>query len=141
MLRFEIELAMLEGKINTKDLPEVWNEKMRDYLGVVPENDTTGVLQDVHWSGGMIGYFPSYALGNLIASQWWHKLSQDQPNTLDEIAKGDLSGVLAWLRENVHQHGSRYDAMDLVQRVTGEPLNPDYYMDYLNEKYREIYSI
>ena len=114
---------------------------MRDYLVVVPENDTTGVLQDVHWSGGMIGYFPSYALGNLIASQWWHKLTQDQPNTLDDFAKGDLSGVLAWLRENVHQHGSRYDAMDLVQRVTGEPLNPDYYMSYLNEKYREIYSI
>lgn len=141
MLRFEIELAMLEGKISTKDLPEVWNEKMRDYLGVVPENDTTGVLQDVHWSGGMIGYFPSYALGNLIASQWWHKLIQDQPNTLDEIAKGDLSGVLTWLRENIHQHGSRYDAMDLVQRVTGEPLNPDYYMSYLNEKYRDIYGI
>ena len=141
MLRFEIELDMLEGKISTKDLPEVWNEKMRDYLGVVPENDSTGVLQDVHWSGGMIGYFPSYAIGNLIASQWWHQLLKDQPNTMDEIASGNLANILAWLRENVHQHGSRYDAMDLVRRVTGEPLNPDYYMNYLTEKYSEIYEL
>lgn len=99
MLRFEIELGMIEGRIATKDLPEIWNEKMRDYLGVVPSNDTTGVLQDVHWSGGMIGYFPSYAIGNLIASQWWHQLLKDQPNTIDEIASGNLENILTWLRE------------------------------------------
>ena len=141
MLRFEIELGMIEGQIATKDLPEIWNEKMRDYLGVVPSNDTTGVLQDVHWSGGMIGYFPSYAIGNLIASQWWHQLIKDQPNTIDEIASGNLANILAWLREKVHQHGSRYDSMELVKRVTGEPLNPDYYMNYLTEKYSEIYEL
>lgn len=141
MLRQEIEIDLLEGKINTGDLPEIWNQKMRDYLGVVPKDDTTGVLQDVHWSGGMFGYFPTYALGNLISAQWWHKLLLDNPNTPDEIAAGNLGNILAWLRTNVHQYGSRYDGTELVRKVTGEGINPDYYMDYLTKKYSEVYDL
>jgi carboxypeptidase Taq len=132
---------LIEDKIAVKDLPELWMTKMQDYLGVTPPNDTQGVLQDVHWSGGMIGYFPTYALGNLIASQWWDKMLADHPNIPDEMAAGKLETILAWLRENVHRHSSRYSAQELVKKVTGEGINPDHYMNYLTKKYTEIYGI
>ncbi|MGB4595457.1 MAG: carboxypeptidase M32 [Anaerolineaceae bacterium] len=141
MLRLELEIALIEDKIAVKDLPELWMTKMQDYLGVTPPNDTQGVLQDVHWSGGMIGYFPTYALGNLIAAQWWDKMLVDQPNIPDEMAAGKLETVLLWLRENVHCHSSRYSAQELVKKVTGEGINPDHYMNYLTKKYTDIYGL
>jgi len=139
MLRMELEIAMLDGKLDTKDLPEAWNERMRDYLGVVPPTDTLGCLQDVHWSGGMLGYFPTYALGNLISAQWWDKLRLDIPNTDDQLRQGKLDEILAWLVKHVHVASSRYDTQDLLQRVTGERLNPDHYINYLTNKYQKIY--
>lgn len=139
ILRMELEIGLIEGSLATRDLPEVWNSKMKEYLGITPENDSVGVLQDVHWSGGMIGYFPTYALGNLISAQLWHKMTSDHPGIPEQMATGHFETILGWLRENIHQHGSRYDSMDLVQRVTGERLNADYYIEYLTGKYKEIY--
>ncbi|MEA4812580.1 MAG: carboxypeptidase M32 [Anaerolineaceae bacterium] len=140
MLRMELELAMIEGRLDTKDLPEAWNAKMKEYLGVVPPTDTLGCLQDVHWSGGMFGYFPTYALGNLISAQWWDKMQKDIPHTEEQILRGKFDEILAWLVKNVHSMSRRYDTQDLLQRVTGERLNPDYYINYLKEKYAQIYS-
>lgn len=141
MLRLELELGLIENKIAVKDLPELWMMKMRDYLGVTPPDDAHGVLQDVHWSGGLIGYFPTYALGNLIAAQWWDKMLSDHPNIPDEMASGNLKTILGWLREHVHCYSSRYTSQELVTKVTGESINPEHYMNYLTKKYTEIYSL
>ncbi len=141
MVRMEIEIGLLEGTIATKDLPEVWNTKMQDYLGITPPNDTLGVLQDVHWSGGMIGYFPTYALGNLLSVQLWEKMLSDNPNIPDEMAKGEFSTILGWMREKVHQHGSKYDSQELIQKITGSKLSAEPYLRYLNKKYGEIYNL
>lgn len=141
MLRLEIEIAMLEGRVAVKDLPEVWNTKMQDYLGVTPPNDAEGVLQDVHWSSGMIGYFSTYALGNLISAQLWEKINQDLPDLSDEIRAGKFDGLLAWLREKVHRYGKKYEPQELVQKVTGSRIDPHPYLRYLNQKYGEIYGL
>ncbi len=114
---------------------------MLDYLGVAPPTDADGVLQDVHWSGGMIGYFPTYALGNLVSVQLWEKMHQDMPNLDHQIAKGQFSDMLQWLRTNVHQHGAKYEPQELVQRITGSKIDPKPYMKYLNHKYRDIYGL
>jgi len=139
MLRLELEIGVLEGKIEVKDLPELWREKMRDYLGVVPDTDAQGVLQDVHWACGIIGYFPTYALGNLISAQIWQAASAelDLPHLLRH---GELLPLREWLRENLHRYGSKFAPQDLVKRVTGHKIDPQPYMDYLNRKYRAIYG-
>jgi carboxypeptidase Taq len=141
MLRLEIEIGLMEKTISTKDLPEIWNTKMRDYLGVAPTNDAQGVLQDIHWSGGMIGYFATYALGNLLSVQLWEKMNQDVPNIPDEMAKGEFSSILHWLRENVHQYGSKYSSQELIQKITGSKISAEPYIRYLNQKYHQIYNI
>jgi carboxypeptidase Taq len=141
MLRLEIEIGLIEKTISTKDLPEIWNTKMRDYLGVAPTNDAQGVLQDIHWSGGMIGYFATYALGNLLSVQLWEKMNQDVPNIPDEMAKGEFSSILHWLRENVHQYGSKYSSQELIQKITGSKISAEPYIRYLNQKYHQIYNI
>lgn len=141
MLRLEIEIGLMEKSIEAKDLPEIWNSKMQEYLGVTPPNDSLGVLQDVHWSGGMIGYFSTYALGNLLSAQLWEKMLQAHPNIPDEIAQGKFSTILAWLRENVHQYGARYDPQELIIKITGSRINAEPYLRYLNKKYREIYNL
>ncbi|MFZ3151412.1 MAG: carboxypeptidase M32 [Anaerolineaceae bacterium] len=141
MLRLEIEIGLIEGSMNTKDLPEIWNTRMQEYLGITPPNDSSGVLQDVHWSGGMIGYFSTYALGNLISVQLWEKMLSDHPNIPDEMAQGNFSTILGWLRENIHRNAFRYDPQELVRRATGDTINPEPYLRYLNKKYSEIYHL
>ncbi len=141
MLRMELEIGLLSGELKASELPELWREKMREYLGVTPPDDTRGVLQDVHWSGAMFGYFPTYALGNLISAQLWHKLLAEHPEIPEEMANGELSTILNWLRENVHQYGSRYTAAELVRKVTGTGISPDPYLDYLTAKYSDIYRL
>jgi carboxypeptidase Taq len=141
MLRLELEIEIMEGKIQVSDLPQAWNDRMDDYLGVVPSNDADGVLQDVHWSSGIIGYFPTYSLGNLVSNQLWVKINQDIPGLSDQIQKGDFSELLAWLHKNVHQHGSKFKPQDLVKRIVGEGISPDPYMDYLNDKFGAIYGL
>ena len=122
MLRLELEIGMVEGKFAVKDLPEIWNAKMNDYLGIVPPNDALGVLQDVHWSSGLMGYFSTYALGNLISAQLWEKINQDIKGLDDQISKGKFNSLLGWLREKIHIHGRKYDPQDLIQKVTGSKI-------------------
>ncbi len=141
MLRLELEIAMIEGKIAVKDLPEAWNARMKDYLGIVPPNDAQGVLQDIHWSGGMFGYFSTYALGNLISAQLLEKFKTATPDFDDQMRRGDFSSLLSWLRVKIHQHGRKYEPQELVQRVTGSPIDPAPYMRYLKTKYSEIYGL
>jgi carboxypeptidase Taq len=141
MLRLELEIGMVEGTLAIKDLPEIWNTKMREYLGITPPDDARGVLQDIHWSYGSIGYFSTYALGNLISAQWWEKIIKDIPNLSDQIRKGNFSELLAWLRKNIHQYGQKYEPQTLVQKVTGSKISPEPYMRYLTKKYSEIYGL
>ena len=141
MLRLEIEIGLMEGSIEVKDLPEIWSAKMKEYLGVMPANDAEGVLQDIHWSMGAIGYFSTYALGNLVSAQLWECINKDIPNLSDQIRIGDFSELLAWLRKNVHQHGAKFEPQELVQRITGSKITPEPYIKYLNKKYNEIYGL
>jgi carboxypeptidase Taq len=141
MLRLELEIGMVEGKIAVKDLPEIWNTKMQEYLGIKPPNDAKGVLQDIHWSGGSIGYFSTYALGNLVSAQLWEKINKDIPDLDGQIRKGNFSELLGWLRKNIHQHGRKYDPQVLVETVTGSKITPEPYVRYLTKKYSEIYGL
>jgi carboxypeptidase Taq len=141
MLRFEIETALMENKLSVADLPEVWNVKMEDYLGVIPPNDAQGVLQDVHWSDGSIGYFPTYALGNLIASQLWVKLCEDIPDLEHQIEHARFDELIAWLRMNIHQHGAKFEPKEMLQRVLGGGLSSEPYIRYLRRKYEDIYGL
>ncbi len=141
MLRLELEIGMVEGAIAVKDLPEIWNAKMNDYLGITPANDAMGVLQDMHWSGGAIGYFSTYALGNLVSAQLWEKINADLPGLDDEIRKGKFDSLLGWLRTNLHIHGRKFDPQDLVQKITGSKINSAAYVRYLTKKYSAIYGL
>lgn len=141
MLRFEIEEALLRGEVEVEDLPGLWNAKMREYLGVVPENDAKGVLQDVHWSEGYFGYFPSYMLGNLYAAQLFAAAKRKIANLEEEIAKGNLNLLLKWLRAKVHRFGLIREAPDLLKEVTGKGPTPEPWLDYVKEKFGDIYCV
>jgi len=141
MLRLELEIGMVDGSIAVKDLPEIWNTKMEEYLGVTPPDDASGVLQDIHWSGGAVGYFSTYALGNLVSVQLWEKINKDIRNLDDQLRKGDFSELLAWLRKNIHQHGQKYEPQQLVEKVTGSKISSGPYVRYLTKKYSEIYGL
>jgi carboxypeptidase Taq len=141
MLRMELEIALMEGEVAVKDLPAAWNARMEDYLGVTPPNDADGVLQDIHWAGGMIGYFSTYALGNLISCQLWEEINKALPNLDDQIRQGKFDNLLEWLIANVHTYGKKYEPQELVQRVTGSKIDAAPYMRYLKQKYSEIYGL
>jgi len=141
MLRLELEIGMVEGKVEVKDLPEIWIAKMDEYLGVIPPDDAKGVLQDVHWSSGMMGYFSTYALGNLISAQLWEKITADIPDLADQFRNGKFGALLAWLREKIHVHGNKYEPQELVQRVTGSKIDAAPYVRYLKKKYSDIYGL
>lgn len=141
MLRFELELALLSGELSVRDLPAAWNAKMDEYLGVTPPNDAEGCLQDVHWSGGSFGYFPTYALGTLLSAQLYDKALGDNPAISADLAAGEFSSLLAWLREHVHRPGRRYLPAELVERVCGEPAQSHSYLNYLNAKFRDLYGL
>lgn len=134
-IRFEIEEMLLNGKIKVNDLPSVWNEKMKKYLGITPKSDSEGVLQDVHWSHNSFGYFPTYTLGNLYAAQWRSVMLKEIKNFKSLVKKGDFEPILDWLRKNIHVFGKTYYPDELSVRVSGEVLNPQYFLDYLKEKY------
>ncbi len=140
MLRLEIEIALMEGSLEVKDLPEVWNTRIQEYLGVTPPNDKEGVLQDVHWSSGYIGYFSTYALGNLISAQLWDKMIADVPDLTDQFRRGEFGALTEWMHTKIHIHGAKYKPQELVQKVTGSKIDPAPYMNYLQTKYGEIYN-
>ncbi len=140
ILRFEIERRLIGGEIDVDDLPALWNQRSQEYLGITPPNDRLGVLQDTHWASGLIGYFPTYSLGNLYAAQLWATLRREVPDLDERLAAGDFQIVLSWLRERIHQHGRIYQPAELIERATGEKPRPDYLIKYLNEKYGKIYG-
>ena len=138
LLRFELEQALLGDELNVKDLPAAWAEKMTKYLGLTPPDDARGCLQDIHWSSGAIGYFPTYTLGNLYAAQFFEQASEDIPNLEEHFAKVVFASLLKGLREKIHRHGKRYTAPELCKRVTGQPLSVEPLMRHLNRK-AELY--
>ncbi len=141
MLRFEMENALLEGRLKADDVPEAWNAKMQEFLGITPPNTAQGALQDIHWSSGLIGYFPTYQLGNLISLQLWDKINADVPDLANQLEHGEFAALLGWLRMNLHQHGRKFTSNELLQRITGSGLNPSPYLKYLKTKYRAIYDL
>jgi len=140
IIRFEIERELFAGKLEVADLPQVWNQKYKEYLGVDVENDSEGVMQDTHWAGGDFGYFPTYALGNIFSGQLLSAMEKAIPSWRDEIAKGNFGNVKKWLTDNVHRHGALYDPPVLVKKITGEETNVRPYLTYLNSKYSWIYG-
>jgi len=141
VLRFELEQELIEGRLAIADLPEVWNDRFKRYLGLDVPDAAHGVLQDVHWSAGLIGYFPTYALGNLIAGQLWERVRTDIPDVEARIAAGELRPLREWLREHVHRHGAKFSTRELLQRVVGGPIAVQPFMDYLRSKLSEVYGI
>jgi carboxypeptidase Taq len=141
MLRMDLEIALMEGSLQARDLPDAWNVQMQEYLGLTPPDNASGVLQDVHWSNGMIGYFSTYALGNLISLQLWECIQKDIPDLTWQIEQGEFGALLGWLREKIHRHGAKFEPAELVEQVTGSKITPEPYMRYLEEKYGEIYEL
>ncbi len=141
ILRFNLELKLVNRELAVEDLPEAWREESRRLLGIVPETDALGVLQDIHWSIGSIGYFPTYALGNLYGAQFMNTMRMEIPDLDERLGKGELPTVLGWLRQHIHRHGSSLTAEELVRSVSGEELKADYFLRYLRDKYREIYKL
>lgn len=141
ILRFEIEKALIEGDMAAEDLPQIWNEKTKSLLGIDVPSDSMGVLQDVHWSGGMFGYFPTYTLGNLYSAQFYAAAKRDILSLEEEIAAGEFGHFRNWLRGKIHIHGKLYTASELCMRATGEKLNGKYFIDYIKNKYGDIYGI
>lgn len=141
IIRYELEKALLEDALTVAELPDAWNEKYRKYLGVSPASYAEGVMQDIHWASGAVGYFPSYALGNLYSAQFIHRMEQELPDWKQQVAQGQFEGVCSWLGKNIHCHGSVYLPNQLVKKVTGESLQPRYFIQYLQEKFGEIYEL
>jgi carboxypeptidase Taq len=141
VLRYELELLLLKDQLPLEELPAEWNRRMEGLLGVIPPNDTAGVLQDVHWSTGDFGYFPTYTLGNLYAATFFAALRRDVPDLDDCIQSGELGVVTRWLRRNIHSHGAAIDAEELVRRVCGHGLRDDDFISYLKTKYTELHGV
>jgi carboxypeptidase Taq len=141
MLRFEIEQDLIEGKTRPEDLPRIWNRKMEEYLGIVPSNDAEGVLQDVHWSFGAFGYFPTYTLGNLYSVQFYEQAKLEIPHLEDEIAAGQLMVLQRWLGQKIHRWGRMFTPDHLSRRVTGKSLDPEPFLSYVEKKYGELYKL
>ncbi|MFJ7510276.1 carboxypeptidase M32 [Peribacillus simplex] len=141
MIRYELEKALFNGELEVKDLPEVWNEKYKDYLGIVPDNDAMGVLQDVHWADGSFGYFPSYALGYMYAAQIKQSMLKDLPDFDGLLEAGEIEPIRKWLNEKIHKYGKTKKPLEILKETTGEGLNVQYLIQYLENKYKEVYKI
>ena len=141
LVRFEIECDVLTDSLSVEDIPEAWNAKYEQYLGIRPPNDAQGCLQDVHWSGGMVGYFPTYTMGNILSFQFWELLTRDLGDPYECIARGEFAPILGWLREKIYSQGRRFTPKELVRRVTGGGMDPRPYVAGLKRKYSEIYGL
>ena len=141
ILRFELEQSLLIGDLQVKDLPAAWNDKMQALLGIVPPTDALGCLQDIHWSIPFFGYFPTYALGNLYASQFYETAVAQNPAIAKDMANGDPTSLVNWLRTNIHEHGRKFTPSELVQKVSGQPLSHQAFMRYVNAKFKELYRL
>jgi carboxypeptidase Taq len=141
IIRYEIEKLLLEGGLQTKDIPSYWNEQYKKYLGITVPDDKQGCLQDVHWSHGSFGYFPTYSLGSLYAAQFFHAAKVQLPLLEQEISNGNTGSLLQWLRVNIHCYGRRFSGTELCEQITGEPLSIGYFLDYARKKYSDIYEL
>jgi carboxypeptidase Taq len=141
VLRYELEQALIDGRLTAADLPGAWSALFKQYLGLDVPDDGNGVLQDVHWASGLIGYFPTYALGNLIAGQLWQRAHIDMPGLDEQIGAGDLTGLREWLRENVHRHGAKFSSREMLARVVGGPLSVAPFTSYLKQKLGRVYGV
>lgn len=141
MIRYEIEKEMIDGKLKTTEIKELWNAKYKEYLGIDVPNDAVGVLQDVHWSHGGIGYFPTYSLGSFYAAQWYYFAQKAIPDLLPSISKGETAALLTWLRKNIHSFGSLKTAKEISTDICGESLNFSYFLDYVTKKYSGLYQL
>lgn len=139
MIRYEIEKSIFDGSLSVNDLPGYWNKKYKEYLGIDVPDDATGILQDVHWSHGSFGYFPTYSLGSFYAAQFYAEAEKQIPDLRNQISNGEFIPLREWLRDTIHQHGMKYKAQDLCKRVTGETLNFNYFESYAKNKYQAIY--
>lgn len=141
-LRFELEQELIEQRLTVADLPDAWNDKMKTYLGLTPENDALGVLQDVHWSIGTIGYFPTYALGTVLSLQFYQHALQDIPDLPEQFARGEFEALLGWLKDKIYRHGRKFTANELVERVTGaKRIEAGPYLSYIKQKFGDIYGV
>lgn len=141
ILRFEIEIDLIEGNIKASELPHIWNQKMEELLGIVPKNDKEGVLQDMHWSTGDFGYFPTYAIGTIYSSQLFHQLEQEYPQIYNEIESGNFSYILKWLNNHVYRYGRLMTADNIIKNTCGEGLNSKIFIEYLKNKYYNLYRV
>ncbi|MCD6142965.1 MAG: carboxypeptidase M32, partial [Thermococcus sp.] len=135
LLRYKLEKLMVNESVKAKDLPELWNEEMERLLGIRPKNYKEGILQDIHWAHATVGYFPTYSLGTLLATQIKSYISKDMPDFYEKVARGEFGPIRKWLREKVHKYGSTYPPSGLLEKSFGEGINPEYFIKYLKEKY------
>jgi len=141
LIRFEMELAMMNGKVGVDEIPALWNEKYKSYLGIDVPSDAMGCMQDIHWSMGIQGYFPTYTFGNLISVQLWNTMIKDIPDIWDSIEAGNFKPLLGWLNDKVHRPGKTYRTPDMLRHLTGEPMNADHWIGYIKEKFGPIYGV
>jgi carboxypeptidase Taq len=141
VLRYEMEVELLEGRLSVADAPAAWNARMKQYLGITPPNDAQGILQDVHWSAGLFGYFPTYTLGNIFSVQLFQTALAANPAIPEEISRGQFTTLLAFLRDTIHRHGRKYPPVELVRKSTGQPLTVGPYAKYLKSKFGELYKL
>jgi carboxypeptidase Taq len=141
ILRFELEQELLSGELDLRELPEAWNARMKEYLGVTVTDDAHGVLQDTHWSAASLGYFPTYALGNVISLQIWEQALGAMPDLPDQVGRGEFGDLRSWLRDQLYRHGRKLKPKELIERITGSAMDPAPYLRYLREKVGEVYGI
>lgn len=141
LLRFELEPKLLSGDLPVSDVPRIWNERFKSYLGLDVPDDARGCLQDVHWACGLVGYFPTYVLGNMYAAQFYEQAKKDLGDLEAQIARGEFAPLLAWLRSNIHVHGKRYRGRELAKRITGKDISPDALLNHLERKASEYYGV
>jgi carboxypeptidase Taq len=141
ILRFELEQEIVDRRIDLRDLPEAWNARMKDYLGVDVPDDAHGVLQDIHWASGAFGYFPTYSLGTIMSVQIWGAAHRAIPDLEEQIASGEFGGLREWLRENLHRHGRKFAPKETLERAAGGPIDPEPYLGYLQSKLGQIYGL
>ncbi|MBO4290038.1 MAG: carboxypeptidase M32 [Lachnospiraceae bacterium] len=141
IIRYELEKMLYDGDITFAELPHYWNEKYKEYLGITPKNDAEGLLQDMHWSSGYIGYFQSYVMGNFYDGHYYTAMKRDVPDFFDQVRRGEFSGVVGWLRDNIQQYGGMYTPAELMQKFGGGELTAKHYIDYIRDKYAQIYGV
>ena len=141
ILRFEIERDLLAGDLAVEDVPQVWNQKMEEYLGVVPDSDAEGCLQDIHWAHGSFGYFPTYSLGSVMAAQLYEAAETEIDGLEGHLREGEFDALHQWLTANVHSHGRRYRTNELVRQATGSDFTADAFITYVNDKFRDLYGL